>query len=91
MVTGYSYDRSNPMRLAGGPWGWTPVPGPPGTGYVTQNGRAVLKPTKGKEWSLILDGKEHPLHSKKPGFGHAETVLQRELGRDYERRGAASR
>lgn len=87
MVT---YDYCRVGRLAGGPWSWKPIPiprGKPGevARYETQNGRAVLHPTRGKEWSLTLDGKEHPIHSKKPGFGHAETILQRELGRDYAR------
>jgi hypothetical protein len=64
-------------------WDWGPMRGPPGTGYVSQNGRAILRPRKGKEWSLILDGREHEIHSKKPGFGHAEFILQRELGPHY--------
>jgi len=79
----YDYDR----RASGG-WAWRPVPGPAGTGYVTQNGRAKLQPTPGrrKQWSLVLDGREHDIQSKKPGFQHAEFILRRELGDDYASR-----
>lgn len=103
MVRTYDYDRTGSSyvsRLSSGPWSWKPIPGPHGSrpgvydGYVTQNGRAELRPKvqqtrkgpkKTKEWSLTLDGKEHAIHTSKPGFGHAEHILQRELGRDYDR------
>jgi hypothetical protein len=105
MVTTYDYDRTAEWaRLAGGPWSWKPIPGPHGSrpgvydGYVTQNGRAELRPQiqqtrkgpkKTKEWTLTLDGKEHVIHSQKPGFGHAEHILQRELGPHYDSSKAA--
>lgn len=82
----YDYDR----RVAGGPWSFRPVPipgGKPGeiSHYETPNGRAELRRRKGKEWSLFLDGREIPIHSNKPAFGHVETLLRRELGPDYAR------
>lgn len=80
----YDYDRRVWPRLASTEWSWKPVSGPPGTGYVTSNGRAVLH-KQGRDWFLTLDGKDHPIHSRKPGFDHAETILQRELGRGYDR------
>ena len=88
----YDYDRTS--RLASDPWSFQPVKGPPGTGYVTTNGRAVLGPRKdsrgrGKQWSLFLDGKEHQIQSQKPGFGHAEFILERELGPHYRDRRAS--
>ena len=91
-------------KVSSGPWSWKPIPGPsrrPGDydGYVTQNGRAELRPQikqtrsgpkKTKEWYLILDGKKHESHSRTPGFGHAEFILQRELGPDYDHARGAS-
>lgn len=95
MVT-YDYERSRTARSK--EWSWKPIPGPRGTpvgvydGYVTENGRAELRPrmketSKGpkrtKEWFLILDGKEYDFHSTRPEFGHVETILRRELGPNY--------
>ena len=85
-MVSYDYDR----RTASAGWSWRPIPGPPGSGYKTQNGRAELRPLPGKrkQWVLDLDGKEHEIASKKPGFGHAEFILRRELGDDYASRRA---
>lgn len=88
-MVSYDYDRRG---SASGPWAWRPVPVPGGKPgeilrYETRNGRAELRRRSGKEWSLVLDGKEHPIRSKKPQFGHAEHILQQELGRDYARHG----
>lgn len=99
-MVSYDYDRRTPRRATNG-WKWKPIPGPRGTplgvydGYVTQNGRAELRPRmkatrsgpkRSKEWYLILDGKEYDFNSTRPEFGHAETILRRELGRDYAER-----
>ncbi len=64
------------------PWGLKK--NPDGT-FESHNGR-VLVHKKGKGWVVTLDGKDHPISSKKPGFGHVEFILQRELG--LERRAA---
>ena len=92
-------------KVSSGPWSWTVIPGPsrrPGDidGYVTQNGRAELRPRmrqtrngpkRTKEWFLILDGREYDFHSTRPEFGHVETILRRELGPNYADEDQSSR
>lgn len=71
------------------PWG---LKKNPDGSFESHNGR-VLVHKKGKGWVVTLDGKDHPIASKKPGFGHVEFILQRELGLgrhaayDYDRGG----
>lgn len=48
--------------------------------FVSRNGRCAVRKA-GKQWIVTLDGKDHTITAKKPGFGHVEAILRRELGK----------
>lgn len=57
-------------------WSWKKTP----NGYEGLHGRAILE-KRGKKWFLTLDGKDHEIRSRRPGFDHAEGIIKQELGK----------